>query len=185
MSDQDSGYNSGDYNKSGFFIFVFSFGFSILFFIYLGYFHEGVDLKEIKEQSAALKTEMAADKAKVVDVSNVESPWISSEDMIAHGKVVFSAQCAVCHGVGGLGDGPAGKSLNPPARNLVEGGWKKGGTSKELFLTLKNGIAGGSMASFAHLSKVDRWALVHHIRSITKDKPEDDLVALEAFAKEQ
>ena len=185
MSDQDSGYSSGDYNKSGFFIFVFSFCFSILFFIYLGYFHEGVDLKEIKEQSNAIKAEAAAEDAKVVDVSGVENPWVYSEDMVAHGKKVYSAQCAVCHGNSGKGDGPAGKSLNPPPRNLVEGGWKKGGTSAELFTTLTNGLAGTSMAAFGHLSKTDRWGLVHYIRSITKDKPEDDAAALEAFAKEQ
>jgi len=185
MSNQDSGYDAGDYNKSGFLIFLFSFGFSILFFIYLGYFHEGVDLKEMKEQSTALKTEAAAEKAKVVDVSEVENPWVSSDDLIAHGKVVYGTQCAVCHGNTGKGDGPAGKSLNPPPRNLVAGGWKKGGTSQELFLTLTNGLEGTSMAAYGHLSVVDRWSLVHYIRSITEDKIEDDTAALEAFGKEQ
>ena len=185
MSDQDSGYNAGDYNKSGFFIFVFSFGFSVLFFIYLGYFHEGVDLKEIKEQSAALKTEMAGEGTETVDVSGVENPWLSSKDMIAHGSKVYKAQCAVCHGPKGLGDGPAGKSLNPPPRNLVKGGWKAGGSSKEMFLTLTNGLSGTSMAAFGHLSVVDRWSLVHFVHSITKDKVKEDPAALEAFGKEQ
>ena len=185
MSDQDSGYNLGDYNKSGFFIFVFSFAFSILFFVYLGYFHEGVDLEEINEQAQELIMAKGGEATKAVDVSGVENPWVTSEDMVAHGTKVYSAQCAVCHGPKGLGDGPAGKSLNPPPRNLVEGKWVKGGTSKELFITLTKGLAGTSMAAFGHLSKVDRWALVHYVRSISDNKAADDAAALEAFAKEQ
>lgn len=30
------------------------------------------------------------------------------------GKAVFDKNCALCHGAGGKGDGPAGKALKPP-----------------------------------------------------------------------
>ena len=82
-----------------------------------------------------------------------------------------------------MGDGAAGKALNPPPRNLVEGGWKVGGDRVALFKTLQLGIEGTSMAAFGHIPKNDRWAMVHFIRSITKDKTKDDDTKVEEFAK--
>lgn len=38
---------------------------------------------------------------------------------IARGKKIYADYCASCHGVGGRGDGPAGKALNPKPSDLV------------------------------------------------------------------
>lgn len=174
------------YNRGGFIAFIFSFGFSIAFFGYIVFFYSGIDLKEVPEMKGEA-TQVLADAApalpKDVDVSKVENPWLSSDDMIARGANVYANNCVVCHGVKGLGDGVAGASLNPRPRNLVEGKWKAGGDSIALFNTLLNGLQGGAMASFKQLPVNDRWALVHYIRSITKDKPADDAAKLEAFGK--
>jgi mono/diheme cytochrome c family protein len=37
------------------------------------------------------------------------------EESLANGKELFEQHCASCHGLEGLGDGPAGASLDPPA----------------------------------------------------------------------
>ena len=113
----------------------------------------------------------------------IEAPWISSPELVGRGKVVYDKACAVCHGKEGRGNGPASSGLVPPPRDLVEGRWKQGGTSKELFVTMEMGIPGTSMIGFAHFSLLLRWALVHYIRSITDNKPEDDLNELEKFAQ--
>ncbi len=184
MSDNKSNYDRGDYNKSGLIIFIASFGFSILLFGYLGYIHDGVDLKEVKETvQGSNEMGLAKKEVKKIDLSQITEPWVFSDDLVAHGTKVYATNCTICHGAKGLGNGPAGSGLNPPPRNLVKGGWKSGGTSKALFLTLTNGLEGTSMASFGHLKKIDRWALVHYIRSITEDKPEDDMAELESYAK--
>ena len=167
-----------NYNRGGYVAFLFSMGFSLLFFVYVTVVHPGIDLKEIPEQAPA-----SPDGQPAFDIASVKNPWVSSEEMVTHGKKTYASNCAVCHGDKGLGDGAAGKALKPPPRNLVEGKWTKGGDSIGLYVTLTNGIQGGSMASFAHLKPTDRWSLVHFIRSITKDLVKDDAAKVEAFAK--
>ncbi|MBK9040711.1 MAG: c-type cytochrome [Bdellovibrionales bacterium] len=89
--------------------------------------------------------------------------------------------CVSCHGKGGRGDGPGGAGIVPPPLDLVAGRWRKGGSSKELFVTISEGIDGTSMGSYGHLDKIDRWALVQFVRSITERKSVDSLSDLEDF----
>jgi mono/diheme cytochrome c family protein len=174
------------YNKGGYLAFMFTMIFCFAFFFYISFIQPGVDLKEVEEQAAAQADQVLVDAGaakKGIDIASVEKPWLEDSGVAQHGAGVYKNNCAVCHGNEGKGDGPAGGALVPPPRNLIEGKWKKGGSSVELFVTLQKGIEGGSMASFAHLSVADRWALVQFIRSITKDKVADDPAKLEAFAK--
>ena len=173
-----------NYNRGGYIAFLFSMAFSLAFFVYIVAVHPGVNLKEVKPPEAAAEQTLAGQPAAAtIDISKVEKPWAENADVAAYGQKIFSNNCAVCHGPKGEGDGPAGKGLNPPPRNLVEGKWKVGGDSIALFKTLQNGIPGGSMASFAHLPAADRWAMVQYMRSITKNLVKDDPAKLEAFAK--
>lgn len=167
--------NQGDHNKGGMIAFVFSMAITILFFVYVSFFSGGVDLQEIAEEAAVEQTvaEGGAEEPKKIDVSNVQDPWIPTEDLIAHGQKLYQVNCAMCHGAEGKGDGVAGASLNPKPRNLVEGKWKIGGTRLALYQVLHDGIPGTSMQSYQHLSAVDRWAMVHFIRSITDNKVND------------
>lgn len=172
-----SSYDPGSFNKSGLFIFLFSFGVSILFIFVIAFMHPGVEgLDKIKADAKAA-AESAEQKQAGFDEANIEQPWVVTEKMIAYGKKQYQANCVACHMADGKGGGPIA------ARNLVEGDWKKGGSSIALYKTLNKGIEGTSMASFAHLSKVKRWALVHYVRSITENKVEDDKDKLAEFAK--
>ncbi|MGZ6480366.1 MAG: c-type cytochrome [Bdellovibrionales bacterium] len=175
------------YNRGGYIAFLFSMVFSLGFFVYVIVIHPGINLKEVPEAAPAVEnTQAGADGkagAKVADMSKVSKPWEENAEVAAYGAKVFSNNCAVCHGPKGLGDGPAGLSLNPRPRNFVEGKWKNVGDSMHLYQTVQNGLPGSSMASFAHLPVADRWALVQFIRSITQNKIKDDPAKLEAFAK--
>ena len=177
MSEKGSDYNPGDYNKTGFIAFVGSFGFSILLFFVLGYFYADIEIDEVIEGPAD------GVAVKKIDLAAIENPWVSSDDLLNHGKKVYKSNCATCHGVTGKGDGPGSAGMD--VRNLIEGNWRKGGDSISLFNTLTNGIEGTSMAAFGHIKPVSRWALVHYIRSITENKVEDDSAKLEEFAKGQ
>jgi mono/diheme cytochrome c family protein len=177
-------YNRDDYNKGGLIAFVGTVAFCILFFIYISFVHPGIDLKEIPEGTAEGGAAQTLAAAPVdPDVSKIAKPWLENADMLAHGKFVFKNNCAICHGDQGMGDGPAGKALVPPPRNFVEGKWRYSGTSDGLWQTIANGSPGTSMASMKHLPKVDRWAVIQFVRSITKNKIKDDPAKLEAFAK--
>jgi mono/diheme cytochrome c family protein len=173
--------NRDEYNHGGMLAFVFSMAFVLVFFIYIVVIHPGVDLNEnLQSPQAATAGKLAeAD----VDVSGIKEPWVSNPDMVKHGKKLFAANCAMCHGPEGHGDGPAGQALNPRPRNLVEGPWKKGGGYIGWFKVLQEGIPGSSMASYAHFKPEDRWALVQFIDSITNAKVKEDPAKVAEFAK--
>lgn len=168
-------------NSGGVVAFVISMVVTFACFIYVTFFSGGVDLKEVKVTDDSGATQTVAQVEEKVDVSDVTEPWLANEKMVKHGAAVYKMNCAMCHGVAGAGDGVAGGGLNPKPRNLIEGKWKQGGTSLELFATLQNGVPGGSMQGYKDaLPAKDRWALVQFIRSITKDLPADieaDLIA--------
>lgn len=114
--------------------------------------------------------------------SKLKKPWISTPTLVAQGKDLFNVQCVSCHGNAGKGDGPAASALNPPPRNFtVVEGWKNGRKPTMVFKTLKEGIAGSSMASFSTLPSDDRWALVHYVLSLGSSKADVDTAA--DFAK--
>jgi len=173
------------YNRGGYIAFLFSMVFSLGFFVYVTLVHPGINLKEVPEPDKGVEQAVAggAEQTKDIDMSKVAKPWEENPEVAAHGAKVFANNCAVCHGPKGLGDGPAGLSLNPRPRNFVEGKWKVGGDSINLFNTIHNGLPGSSMASFAHLPVTDRWSVIQFIRSITHNKIKDDPAKLEAFAK--
>ena len=173
--------DNNHHNQTGLMIFLISMVGSLIFFIYIAFIHPGVNGidKVIDPAEAAKKAEQA--KVKLIDPDTVDKPWVDSPELVAAGAKVYAVNCASCHGKTGLADGLA---ATPETRNLVEGDWKAGGSSQELYATLQNGLEGTGMVSFkAKISKNNRWALVHFVRSITKNKPEDDMAKLEAFAK--
>lgn len=171
------------YNKGGFYALMLSITFCLLFFVYIAFIHPGIHIDQLKESTEGTEMQMAGgDSAAAVDVSQIEKPWVENPDMVAHGAKVYANNCAVCHGPKGMGDGPAGSGLVPKPRNLVEGKWVQGGSSIELYKTLAGGIPGTSMAAFGHIPKVDRWALVQFIHSITENKVQDDAAKLDQFA---
>jgi mono/diheme cytochrome c family protein len=172
--------DSDNYNRGGMYAFLFSMLFVFGFFIYIVAIHPGIDLNQNLQLPPDPKTVVAE---VVVDVSKISEPWAANEDMVKHGKKLFKQNCAMCHGVEGKGDGDAGKALVPPPRNLVEGPWKKGGGFVGVYTVLAEGIAGGSMASYAHFKSVDRWALTQFVNSITNAKVTEDPAKVAEFAK--
>lgn len=46
------------------------------------------------------------------------NPYEGSPDSVALGEPLYATQCAACHGAIGIGDGEAGKGLEPPPTNL-------------------------------------------------------------------
>lgn len=174
--------NTNDpYNKSGLLIFIISMVGSIVFFIYIAYVHPGVkSLDKIIEPAPAGAPKIK--KAKLIDPETVEEPWVPSVAMVEAGQKVYGMYCATCHGKTGLADGVA---ATPDTRNLVTGEWKAGqGSAEHLFGVLQNGLEGTAMVSFKDsISKNNRWAIVQYVRSITKNKVEDDPEALAVFAK--
>jgi mono/diheme cytochrome c family protein len=89
------------------------------------------------------------------------------------GRQKYNTLCVSCHGEKGDGQGPVGKTLNPPPRDFTKADFKYGGTDKDIFDVISNGAAskGGSplMAPWgAIVSEKERWGLVKYVRSLKK-----------------
>lgn len=167
------------YDHGGYLTFLFTMAFTFAFFIYTAMIYPGVDLGE--NIQAYLQQEEKEELK--IDLSQIKEPWKPDPNLVAHGKILYANNCAMCHGNEGKGDGPAGGGLNPPPRNLVTGPWKKGGGLIGHFKVLTEGIPGSSMSSYKHLPVIDRWALAHYIQSFTQAQVDEKPEEVEAFAK--
>lgn len=111
-------------------------------------------------------------KATASTAERIKQPWVATPEIQAHGKKLFEANCVICHGASGVGDGAAAAALNPKPRNFTQDtGWKNGRKPSNIFGTLTAGL--GSMPSFSTLSTDDRWALSHYVISLGPKGPED------------
>lgn len=149
-------------------IFATSFLFLIIFIILTAFdlFYRGDVYVKPGVQDAFAKA------AQTSGGSKYPKPWIARDEMVAHGKELFQAQCVACHGATGHGDGPAAAGLNPKPRNFtVADGWKSGRKPSQVFTTLTKGL--GGMPAFGSLPSDDRWSLVHYVVSLGPTKTED------------
>jgi mono/diheme cytochrome c family protein len=114
-----------------------------------------------------------------VDVMKVSKP---TPDLIAKGRDLFQANCSSCHGDNGEGNGPAAITLNPKPRNFHSlAGWTNGSKISQLYKTLQDGVPGSAMASFSYMPPLDRFALIHYVRSFASGQPTDTQQELEAL----
>lgn len=171
MSNQQNFHNSG-----GLIAFLGSLIFVFAFFFYIIFGHQGVDLGENV-------TEPAKPGEVQFDLGSVKDPWVSSDQVVKAGAKIFKQNCALCHGA--KGDLVGGIAT---ARNLVEGQWKMGIGSIAHYKVLQNGLmdANGKptqMASFKmQLKPNERWAVLHFVDTLTKNKSQDTPEAVAAFA---
>lgn len=86
---------------------------------------------------------------------------------IANGLHLYSAHCAVCHGVAGYGDGPTAPGLRPPPADLTAR-HTADHTAGDIFWWLTHGKPGTAMPGFAaQLSEEDRWDLINFVRALS------------------
>lgn len=79
---------------------------------------------------------------------------------------VFQQQCAVCHGIGGEGDGPAAPALKPPPADLTDPERMGELTDDQLREVISQGR--GSMPGFSAVLKPDQMEeMVRYVRSLS------------------
>jgi cbb3-type cytochrome c oxidase subunit III len=71
------------------------------------------------------------------------------------GKAVFEANCAVCHGSTGKGDGPGGAGLEIPPRNFTTGEFKYGADLASVEHTIGTGVQGTAMPAWGTILKAE------------------------------
>lgn len=99
---------------------------------------------------------------------------VATPELAAHGRDLYVRRCAACHGTEGRGNGEAAYLLYPKPRNFAHGQfrfvstWDGVPTDEDLFRVVSRGIPGSAMPSWAHLAEVDRWALVHYVKTLSE-----------------
>ena len=86
---------------------------------------------------------------------------------LAAGERLYGQHCASCHGVRGLGDGPAGKALNPPPPALGSVDVMRDVTPALMYRIASVGIEGTAMTGWAdELTPDERWSIVSWLNGL-------------------
>lgn len=114
--------------------------------------------------------------ADVYDLNTFErSYWLTQDPLqvtqanLNRGRSVFVDRCSGCHGVTGLGDGPAATLLNPAPDNFSDTGMFTSPTDSDgqRYHRILTGGRGSAMEDFGtRLSVEDIWRVIHFLRTI-------------------
>lgn len=94
----------------------------------------------------------------------VENPVPGSPDVMEEGAELFEANCVMCHGETGKGDGPMTARIPAPP-DLTTAEARERMTDGEIFYKITVGKR-PMRAMEERLSEDERWSLVHFVRSI-------------------
>jgi mono/diheme cytochrome c family protein len=122
----------------------------------------------------------------------VTTPPLETPRLIAKGQKLFGdAGCTDCHGARGLGDGPsspglvdaAGRPIRPLDFSIRV--FRRGSSIDDIFLTLRTGLNGTPMPSYADSLTADQtWAIAVYVRSLIAKPSPDGNATSSAMAAE-
>jgi putative copper resistance protein D len=104
-----------------------------------------------------------------------QNPTPDTPATVARGKALFQANCALCHGPVGKGDGALAPTLFPHPVNLQLHVPQH--APGELFYWISNGIPGTSMPAWAdvdpatgkpRLSDDERWSIIRYLEALAR-----------------
>jgi mono/diheme cytochrome c family protein len=99
---------------------------------------------------------------------NVQNPISPTEQTLADAEEIYTANCMLCHGEKGKGDGPGSQSLPVKPGDLTNPKFLSADTDGSIFWKITTGRA--PMPPWkANLSDADRWKLVGYIRKLGED----------------
>ena len=119
--------------------------------------------------TAVVIGELASRPPTPQEIDARRNPFPPTRASLALGGRIYRAQCAVCHGTDGYGNGPAAATLYPPPTDFVVH-FASGHvhTDGRLYYWITHGIAGTAMPAFGdRLSETERWYVVNFIRTFT------------------
>jgi mono/diheme cytochrome c family protein len=135
------------------------------FFTMAGRWDVGVTLERAGQQPA--QTAFAFAIAAPGEASGPLNPLSADTTTIAAGRQIYVANCVVCHGASGRGDGPAAIGLRPQPADFTQHMIPGKHTDGQVFLWIKNGFPGTAMPAWnSRLSDEQIWQVVTHLRTL-------------------
>lgn len=100
------------------------------------------------------------------EYAGLTSPVESDEASLERGAALYIANCASCHGDGGMGDGPAGSALNPAPSAIAHTSQMM--ADDYLFWRISEGGVPFStaMPAWKALDEQARWDLINYMRAL-------------------
>ncbi len=114
--------------------------------------------EEVAKAARALQT-------RAIILAKIQMSPIKWPDL-PNGQKLFGQYCTSCHGSTGLGDGPDGRSLNPPPSNFSHPDNMTVSSPFLYFNTIRLGVPGTGMVPFTNLSDEDIWDLAFYVKSL-------------------
>lgn len=131
-------------------------------------------IKGIGELETLIKSKGSADdvaalarklQAEAIRLAKIEVAPTQIADLELGAKL-FSTNCASCHGTTGLGDGAAGKGLDPAPANFHDKDLVWNSAPYKFYNTIRLGVPGTGMASYAALSDHEVWSLAYYLKAL-------------------
>lgn len=151
-------------NWSGYLTFAACFAVATLFFIVIVFLQPG----PVDAMGEELPTGMTSEE----NIARKEKWYQTSAEAIQRGAEVYTLNCAYCHNQSGAA----------VLDRMKSGSLKNGGKQIELFRTITRGMEG--QHRFEYLVENDRWALVHHLRSLNPNLPSSSKSEFKKYLKE-
>ena len=103
------------------------------------------------------------------EYAGLSNPVVADEESLAKGGEIYSVNCAVCHGDGGMGDGPAAAGLEPAPAPIAHTSQMLG--DDYLFWRISEG---GAMEPFnsamvawkGTLAETARWNVINYVQAL-------------------
>lgn len=109
-------------------------------------------------------TDPRVPEAELEAARKLVNPLVNDPEAFSKGRLLFAANCRVCHGPPDLGPGPD-TGFAPPPRDFSSPAFQGARTDGELFYAIKHGVEGTTMLPWAsRLSDREIWYLVSYIR---------------------
>jgi Tol biopolymer transport system component/mono/diheme cytochrome c family protein len=155
------------------------------FFTMAGRWNVGATIQ--RDGQPALSVAFAFPIAAPGEASGPLNPLTADQATRTAGQLLYAANCVVCHGVAGKGDGPSAVGLNPRPVDFSQHMLPGKHTDGQVFLWIKNGLPGTAMPAWSgRLSDEQIWQLVTYLRTFGQGAaPPSNVLAATAAAPSQ